>query len=146
MRLCIPKIGSMMLLTEDWTIPVEDGKGVTWTHSLEHLVCIQYESVKAKNYQGQEYIQTKKVGTLTFPKGTILKLESIEMWANRQKRYHQPDCVEFSIIETPLEYKVDSEVIKTKTGRISKKKKERPTVCFKCSPEIFNNIEFEFTI
>lgn len=149
MKLCIPKIGSLLLLTEDWTVSLdEDHKQISYTWSIEQQLDIPFQRVKymSTDYMGKPFEREKLVGTLTIPKGSILKLGSIEAWSNRQKRYHSPDRVMFEIVETTLPFKVDKEVLKTKTGRVSKKQKKRPTVSFYAEPAAYNNIEFEFTV
>jgi hypothetical protein len=157
MRLCIPKIGSLLQLTEDWTISLDEehsddpqiwGASYAFEAHLKETIAKKKIIRQGGGYYGARspYEVEVATGTIVVPKGSILRLEQIAMWGPRQKRYHMPDSIQVSIIDTSMPFKNDDQVIKTKTGRVSKKKPKRGEICFSVSPKLFNEIEFEFTI
>lgn len=118
MQLFVPTIGSRMRLTEDWTFSV----------FLEHRnkTLEQFESCPKNTDPHNSWWDYKcpKIGEITFPKDTILKLDRIFI----RKNMDGFDSMSFFVEETSLKKKV------------SKSKRVR----FWAKLEDCNTIKFEF--
>lgn len=149
MKFCIPTAGALFVLTEDFVIKDIQDKNCNLYLLSAFKDCPQKRKTVTNTWSKRPYDEINILqGSFTFPKGTVFKVDSISMYTQKAKASwrHRHDAVSLKIIETPLEYYVDSQIVKTKSGRISKQKKSRPEVTLNITPEMFNSISFEYTI
>ena len=146
MNFNIPSIGSLIVLTEDWNISDVMHARCSMCQLSNYKDCTQIRELKGTPPKTWE--QTRISGAFTFPKGTIFRIDSIDLVRLRDKmRYsHLTDSMSFTVIESPLAHVCDDAVVLTKTGRISKKKKERSSVSFSVAHTLFKHMQFDFTI